>query len=241
MTLWKFGRENSEVAAGANTVAGVIKGGQAPFVGGDFGAAAAEKRNVILTSSGWVRRENRGSTHGGNRTIDQIIVAANPGAGLTYGANTYTGKPDITQIYVKLNANGYISANATNANLYIVFNTPLHFKPSGNLISVLVSNTAGGNHAVGLFANTAAQGRIINANNTLVFRLPKLQGGAGSVAATYHVNAQALVVAGGGNPLYNPDHGTTKVANLVLSGATSNTLLNGIGQKITNFQVRRNG
>ena len=237
--LWGFNRESNQVAAGANTVAGRVKGYQPPFVAGDA-SEMAEKRNVIATSVGWIRREHRSSVHGGTRTIEQTIVAANPGSGLDYTANTHLGKPDITQLYIKLNANGFISANAAQVNLYVVFNTPLHFKASGNLCSLTISNTAGGNHAVGLFANNAGQGRIVNANNTLVFRLPRMQGGTGSAVATYKVNAQSIVVSG--MPLYNPDDGTTMPgANLVITGAVANNLLDGAGNRIGTFRVRRFG
>lgn len=239
MPRWGFDRESTQVASGANTIAGRVKGYQAPFIAGDA-SEMAEKRNVIATSLGWIRRENRSSVHGGTRTIDQVIVAANPAVpNKDYTSNTYLGNPDVSQIYIKLNANGYISANATNVNLYVVFNTPMHFKPSGNQVTLTIANTAGGNHAVSNFANNATQNRIINANNTLVFRLPPLQGGAGSVAATYRVNAQAMAVTG--MPLYNPDDDTTVSANLVITGAVSNNLCDGIGNRIGTFQVRRNG
>ena len=231
MSSWGFGRESTQVVAGANTVAGIKKGFQ-PFV---QAGNEASKRNVIVTDKGWVRREHRGS-----RVIEEVIVAANPGvSNKDYSSNTYTGNPDISQMYVKLNANGYIGANTTSANLYVVFNAPIHHKASGNLCSLTIANTIGGNNAVAYFANTAAQERIINANNTLVFRLPKLQGGSGSVAATYKINGQSITSAGGGNPLYNPDDGTTQAANLVVIGAVSNNLLDSAGSRITTFQVAR--
>ena len=231
MSSWGFGRESTQVVAGANTVAGIKKGFQ-PFV---QAGNEASKRNVIVTDKGWVRREHRGS-----RVIEEVIVAANPGvSNKDYSSNTYTGNPDISQMYVKLNANGYIGANTTSANLYVVFNAPIHHKASGNLCSLNIANTIGGNNAVAYFANTAAQERIINANNTLVFRLPKLQGGSGSVAATYKINGQSITSAGGGNPLYNPDDGTTQAANLVVIGAVSNNLLDGAGSRITTFKVAR--
>jgi hypothetical protein len=144
-------------------------------------------------------------------------------------------KPDITQIYVKLNANGYISANATGANLYVVFNAPVNHRASGNLVSITISNTAGGNHAVAYFTNNATA-RITNANNTLVFKLPRLQGGTGNAAATYHVNAQSFTVTG--NPLYNPDDGITVPANNVIAGAVANNLVDGLGLRLSNFRVR---
>ena len=229
MSSWGFGRESTQVASGANTAAAIVKGFQ-PFV---QAGNEASKRNVIITNKGWVRREHRGS-----RQIEEVIVAANPGVqNKDYSSNTYTGNPDISQIYVKLNANGYIGANTTGANLHVVFNAPIHHKASGNLCTVVVSNTVGGNIGNTLFANTAAQGRIINANNTLVFRMPKLQGGTGNAKATYKIQAQSIRVHQGGNPLYNPDDGTTKAANLVITGAVSNNLLDGAGSRIGTFQV----
>ena len=229
MSSWGFGRESTQVASGANTAAGIVKGFQ-PFV---QAGNEASKRNVIITNKGWVRREHRGT-----RQIEEVIVAANPGVqGKDYSSNTYTGNPDISQIYVKLNANGYIGANTTGANLHVVFNAPIHHKASGNLCTIVVANTVGGNIGNTLFANTAAQGRIINANNTLVFRMPKLQGGTGNAKATYKIQAQSIRVHQGGNPLYNPDDGTTQAANLVITGAVSNNLLDGAGTRITTFQV----
>ena len=233
MSSWGFGRESTQVAAGANTVAGIKKGFQPFYQAGN----EASKRNVIVTDKGWVRREHGTGSRAG-RIKEEIIVAANPGVqGKDYSSNTYTGNPDISQIFVKLNANGYIGANTTGANLHVVFNAPIHHKASGNLCTIVVANTVGGNIGNTLFANTAAQGRIINANNTLVFRMPKLQGGTGNAKATYKIQAQSIRVHQGGNPLYNPDDGTTQAANLVITGAVSNNLLDGAGTRITTFQV----
>ena len=240
MPTWDFRRESTQAATGANTQAAKAKGYQAKIVGGDGQDAEAEKRNVVVTSLGWVRRENRSST----RQIDQVLVAANPGSGFSYTANTYTGKPDIVQIYMKLNANGVVSANSPITNVYVVFNAPVHFKPSGNQITISLANTVGGNHSVGNFANIASQTRIINANNTLVFRV-KLRGGTGSAKATYAINAQSLTVTG--MPLYNPDlglgatAGVSTTANLTITGAVSNNLLDGVGSRIGTFRVSPKG
>tara|TARA_B100001115_G_C15813170_1_gene403393 strand:+ start:238 stop:963 length:726 start_codon:yes stop_codon:yes gene_type:complete len=236
MSAWGFSPESGQNAAGANTIAARAKGFQ-PYYAFDGGGGMASKRNVIATNKGWVRRE-----HVGSRVKEEIIVAANPGdtGGKDYTSNTFLNSPDVCQIFVKLNANGYIGANVASANLHVVFNTPIHHKASGNLVTVVVSNTIGGNIGNTLFANTAAQGRIINANNTLVFRMPPLQGGSGSAAATYKVAAQTIRVNGGGNPLYNPDDGTAMpAANLVITGAVANNLLDGAGVRISTFQVAR--
>lgn len=242
MPLWDFRRESTATVAGANTLAGIAAGYQAPSVAGNNpaggGIAAFNKRNVIATAAGWVRRVHKTDLNSNARVQDEVIVAANPGSGFQYTSNIHLGKSDIAQIYIRLNANGYIGANTTGANLYVVFNTPLHFKASGNQVTIALSNSIGGNAAVGNFANNATQSRIVDANNTLVFRLPKLQGGTGNAKATYTIAAQTLSVTG--MPLYNPDEGNTKSsANLVMTGAVSNNLMNGIGTRISTFQVAK--
>jgi len=244
MALWGFSRESNQVASGANTVAGIVKGyrplPQSSGIGHSFeteGGGFANKRNVIATSKGWVRRVNR-TSDGNQRQFDEVLVAANPGSGFNYTSNTYLGGPDIVEIYVKLNANGVISANASGANLYVVFNMPVHKRPSGNIMSILIANTVGGNHAVArIAAATAARANV--ANNVMVFTMPALRGGAGSARATYHVNAQSITVTG--NPLYNPEMGITAAANLVITGAVANNLTRHNGIRITNFQVSPKG
>jgi len=236
MALWGFSRESTQVAAGANTVAGRVKGYQAPFVAGDS-REMAEKRNVIATKNGWVRREIRvmpAGVENTTRVIDQEIVAAHPngGTGFDYTSNTFLGQSDIAQIYVKLNANGYITANLSS-NLYIVFNTPIKFKAAGNTLSITISNTVSGNSAVA--RGTVAATTVTNANNTLVIPMPKLQS-KGSNAATYKIPAQTISVTD--MPLYNPDDGVWAAANLVITGAVSNNLLNFAGDRITSFQVK---
>jgi hypothetical protein len=247
MALWGFSRESNQVASGANTVAGIVKGyrplPQSSGIGHSFDTGAggnANKRNVIATSKGWVRRVNRTKTEAPtvNVQFDEVLVAANPGSGFNYTSNTYLGGPDIVEVYVKLNANGVISANASGANLYVVFNMPVHKRPSGNLMSISIANTIGGNHAVArIAAATAARANV--ANNVMIFTMPALRGGVGSAKATYHVNAQSITVTG--NPLYNPEIGTTAAANLVITGAVANNLSRHNGIRIINFQVSPKG
>ena len=243
MALWGFSRESGQVASGANTVAGIVKGyrplpqvsgSEEPDIGGNI--QNANKRNVIATSKGWVRRVNR-TSDGNQRQFDEVLVAANPGSGFSYTSNTYLGRPDICEIFVKTNANNVISANVS-ANLYVVFNMPVHLRASSNALSINIANTAGGNNGVARIAASAAA-RANVANNVLVFTMPKLQGGTGSAKATYHVNAQSITVTG--NPLYNPEQGTTHAANLVITGAVANALSNGWGSRITNFTVSPKG
>jgi hypothetical protein len=248
MPLWGFGAEGSQVASGANTVAGILRGQRPlPQSGGvghsfDIDGSIANKRNVIATSAGWVRRQNKRNMHGSNRQMDEVLVAANPGGGFSYTANTYLGRPDICEIFVKLNANNVISANVS-ANLYVVFNMPVHLRASSNGLTINISNTSGGNHGIArITASAAARANV--ANNVMVFTMPKLQGRTGSLKATYHINAQSIGVTGGGNPLYNPEAGsnpTRHAANLVITGATANALARFNGERIINFTVSPKG
>ena len=250
MALWGFGAEGGQNAAGANTEASIRRGyrplPQSGGIGHSFdteGGGYANKRNVIATSKGWVRRLNKVDMHGNVRQFDEVLVAASPGGGFDYTANTYLGKPDICEIYVKLNANSVISANASGANLYVVFNMPVHLRASSNALSINIANTAGGNHAVARI-NASAAARANVANNVLVFTMPKLRGGTGSAKATYHINAQSIAVSGGGNPLYNPEAGsnpTKHSANLLITGAVANGLARFNGERITNFTVSPKG
>ena len=127
MALWGFSRESTQVATGSNTVAGIVKGyrplpqvsGTNQPDGNNGNIQVANKRNVIATSMGWVRRVNKTDVHGNVRQFDETLIAASPGYGFNYNANTYLGNPDIVEIYVKTNANNVTgvlaAANTVNA------------------------------------------------------------------------------------------------------------------------------
>jgi hypothetical protein len=208
-----------------------MKAGYQPFY---EAGNMASKRNVISTTQGWVRRVWKGA-----RKQEEVLVAAAPGSGFYYTSNAYLHFPDIAQMYVKLNANGVISANVSS-NLYVIFNSPIKVKASSNLIHLVVANTVGGNTANAHIVTQGAAGNTgIGANNTLIFTIAPLQGGTGSAKGTYSIAGQAI--SGTGNPIYNPEVGTTCSANLTISGAVANNLLDGVGSRITTFQVSPNG
>ena len=239
MPKWRFDKESNTSATGAANSAVFFKTGHNPF---PQEGNLKSKRNVIATSAGWVRRVTKVDTHGSTRQQEEILVAANPGvAGKDYTSNTYLGFPDIHQVYVRLDADGKITANAV-ANVYVVFNEPVVFSggASGNNLTLTLANTIGGNHAVFTANNNGAHANreLAGANNTIIFR-GTLQGGAdGSGAdATYQINAQSISVTGGGNPLYNPDDGITVPANLVITGAVANNVCDGEGKVVRVFRV----
>ena len=111
MSSWGFDKEGTQNAGGANTEDFLVRGFQ-PFHQAD---SVASKRNVIGTDLGWVRRVNYTDMHGNARKKEEVIVAANPGSG-SYADADHLGFPDISQIYVKLNVNGVVTANTAPAN-----------------------------------------------------------------------------------------------------------------------------
>lgn len=218
--MWDFRNESTHPAAGANNAAGRIAGYQ-PYYFLGRETDNAYKRNVIKTSKGWVRRENRGT-----RQIDEVLVAA--------GDKLSGGFPDVAFVYAT-NANGvsYDTAVAKGwgqwsgkddaVNINVVFNEPIEFKASGNTASIAVANTAGGNNN-NAYANanpyTHAEASITNANNTLVFR----NTGPG-VVGTYKIAGQTISITGGGHSIHatgNTSAATARFANLVITGAVSN-------------------
>jgi hypothetical protein len=212
MPGWDFRGESTHPYHGANNAAGRIAGYQPYyFLGRD--SDNAYKRNVIKTTKGWVRRQNKTDLNSNARTQDEVLVAA--------GDKIATGSPDIAQIYVSGSPVGN-----TSANVYVVFNQAVHFVggTSGNNMTITLANTAGGNNATAICNSNPVSHPLLNANNTLTF-VYKTQGGtAGSGAATgtYKVQAQSISVTGGGHSLRGVDSGP--YANLEITGAVSNNM-----------------
>lgn len=223
MALWGFNKDSTKTVSGANTVAGLVAG-QQPF--GGFNQA--EKRNVIATSAGWVRRQNKTDMHSTSRQIDEVLVAANPADGADGYANvSHLGFPDITHIYLSSNSTGGNALGRTQtANLYIVFNEPLRHKGGSGFMRVRVANTVTGNTIIATgTAATAVPTNIINANNTLVLSFKP------SVAGTYKVNANTIVFASASGGSFtsnlvslNLSTNGAEAANLVINGAVSNNM-----------------
>lgn len=241
MPLWNFLHEKNNPSSGANSVAGKIAGYQ-PF-GGMTDGKEAWKRNVVATKHGWVRRTNK-TKDSTTSQHDEILVAGNPtitsGTDDGYANVAYLAFPDIAQIYFSSNSTGGTALQANSyANIYVVFNEPVRSKGGRVLYQFKVANTASGNATVAYFSNNAIvagykQGgsSIINANNTLVFRvyLPFVSG----KTSTYKVNANTIqangvtaagVVKGGVTSNLVSENITTagsESANLVITGAVSN-------------------
>lgn len=135
--------------------------------------AATDKRNVIKTSAGWVRRQKKtvGST-GTVRTIDEILVTLD-------GALT-SSAPKVVDAYF---SNSTYTAGAS-ASLTVVLSEPLAFNAGSGAVKVNISNTTAGAAIVGTCAaNTSL---ITNADNSLVFNF------TAAVAGVYALPAQTL-------------------------------------------------
>lgn len=225
--MWNFDKEGNTDHEGANTAAGRIAGNQ-PY---EFADVLTSKRNVIATNIGWVRRthkKNDGSAT--TRQIDEPLVAAHPGLNVTggYANSAHLGFPDIAQVYVANSTSEEVStiaaldgAGGSAHHIAVVFNEPVkHSDGAGNL-SLTLANTAGGNNAIVPLATIGNSNTSIkNANNTLVFSFTPTAGDAG----TYKVGGQAITnaTATAAN-LVSLNHGFAS-ANLVVTGAVSNTL-----------------
>jgi hypothetical protein len=222
MSLWKFQKSALPVAAGANVVAGLIAGGT-PFMKSK--SVGINKRNLILTKNGWIRRIIKKNVHGNVRVMDEEIVSANPGANLKYYSNTHMRYPTVGTVYVSSNSTGGSSlANGAFANVYVVFNQSIKMSGLAGKLKLTIANTAAGNNLVAISNNTNSNTTIINANNTLVFRFKPSMSGTYKISAQVATNATATAA----NVV---SYNSAASANLVITGAVSNTG--------TTFTVRR--
>src|SRR5690606_36800403 len=93
----------------------------------------AEKRNVIATDVGWVRRKVKTDVEGNVRVQDEVLVAI---SGLANSTNM--GAPDIIDIW---HSTTEITANTEYVDTYVAFNEPVR---STTALKIAVANTAGG-------------------------------------------------------------------------------------------------
>lgn len=207
MSSWGKQKEKNQVVSGANTVAGLKYGYQpSEFQGGYL----ANKRNVIATNVGWVRRHiKKDNSSGAVRLQDELLV---PIGGLSNTTNL--GFPDVAQIYFSGKGAG---ATGVSANVYVVFNEPVKYSGAGVTLKLAVANTVSGNAMVAKALRSNSNTGIKLANNTLVFKFTP------SVAGTYKVQAQTIANTSTGSANLVSINTGNESANLVIIGAVSNT------------------
>lgn len=173
--------------------------------------SSEDRRKVIATPQGWVKRDNiTGAVGGGNRSREEILVAIG-----SLDSEVKMGNPDILEIYVSNSTGGTsLKRNSTN-KVNVVFSEPISIGASASPFRLTVANTAGGNTVVATASTNKSN--IVNANNTLVF------GFVANTAGTYKVQAQSLANTAQAK-VYSVYGGTSEVANTVISATVSNAL-----------------
>lgn len=155
----------------------------------------AEKRNVIATDVGFVRRQVKGT-----RVMDEILVAID---GLANTTNF--GAPTIDDMYHSIDT---VVAN-TPITTYIVFDEPINVNANAQ---IQVANTVGGAEVVAV-ANTT----LYHAQNSIGFTWTP------TVAGTYKVQAQTVANNTSTALNFTSRNSGNEAASLVISGPVSNT------------------
>ena len=230
MPSWGFGPEKNNSNDSSNATAGVKAGNQA-FVHDQ----KKEKRNVIATNKGWVRREHRlmngGTASSVTRQIDEVLVAAGNKDG---APSTHLGFPDIAQIYFANSTNDDVTSitpetggGGAEHQVRVVFNEPIKYnEAAGSKVGkvVLSKVTGSGNSPITATATSVARTNtnITGANNTMIFRFTPTSGDAG----TYKVAAATAGIANGvSGTLTIKGLNSSEAANVTITGAVSNAAI----------------
>ena len=230
MPSWGFGPEKNNSNDSSNATAGVKAGNQA-FVHDQ----KKEKRNVIATNKGWVRREHRlmngGTASSVTRQIDEVLVAAGNKDG---APSSNLGFPDIAQIYFANSTNDDVTSitpetggGGAEHQVRVLFNEPIKYnEAAGSKVGkvVLSKVTGSGNSTITATATSVARTNtnITGANNTMIFRFTPTSGDAG----TYKVAAATAGIANGvSGTLTIKGLNSSEAANVTITGAVSNAAI----------------
>lgn len=154
----------------------------------------AEKRNLVLTSIGWVRKLVRGT-----RTRSEIYVPLN-------NAANAAGRPVITDVW---HSGATFSAGGSPVvNTWISFSQPIS---STSALKITVANTAGG------AVKTANANTTVYGSNKLLFRW------TANAAGTYKVQAQTIANGSATAANIRSTNAGNTVSLRVISGTVSNT------------------
>ena len=230
MPSWGFGPEKNNSNDSSNATAGTKAGNQA-FAHDQ----KKEKRNVIATNKGWVRREHRlmngGTASSVTRQIDEVLVAA---GNKDAAPSSNLGFPDIAQIYFANSTNDDVTSitpetggGGAEHQVRVVFNEPIKYnEAAGSKIGkvVLSKVTGSGNSTITALATSVARTNtnITGANNTMIFRFTPTSGDAG----TYKVAAATAGIANGvSGTLTIKGLNGSEAANVTITGAVSNAAI----------------
>lgn len=167
-----------------------------------------DKRNVIATKEGWVRRVAYKDVHNNVRIKDEVLVAIG-----NLDSTTTMGNPDIVEVYVANSTGGSTLKAGLVSSAYVVFTEPVSIESTGAAMTFTVANTVSGNTATATSSTDKAD--IVNANNTIRFDFT-------ATAGTYKIQAQAISATGA--KVYGVSGGTTDTVNTAISAVVSNNL-----------------
>ena len=230
MPSWGFGPEKNNSNSGTGATSGTKAGNQA-FAHDQ----KKEKRNVIATNKGWVRREHRlmngGTASSVTRQIDEVLVAAGNKDG---APSSNLGFPDIAQIYFANSTNDDVTSitpetggGGAEHQVRVVFNEPIKYnEAAGSKVGKVVLSrvTGSGNSTITATASSVARTNtnITGANNTMIFRFTPTSGDAG----TYKVAAATAGIANGvSGTLTIKSLNSSEAANVTITGAVSNAAI----------------
>lgn len=175
-----------------------------------------EKRKVIATNLGWVRRDTYTDNHGNARQKDEILVHMG-------GLDTLVtmALPDISSIsIVGATADGRI-ANGVATQVRVVYDEAVAWRTGVADVNftIAIANTIGGAASLSAHSNTTSvvtlQANVSGANNTLLFEFtPQATG-------TYKIQTQTISNTAMAN-IYSTESALT--ANLQITDAVSNNL-----------------
>ena len=230
MPSWGFGPEKNNSNSGTGATSGIKAGNQA-FVHDQ----KKEKRNVIATNKGWVRREHRlmngGTASSVTRQIDEVLVAAGNKDG---DPSTHLGFPDIAQIYFANSTNDDVTSitpetggGGAEHQVRVVFNEPVKYDENAYgaaaKAKVTLSRVTGSGNATIVATSTSralTNTNITGANNTLIFRFTPTSGDAGTYKVAAATTAIANAVTGAVNLIGLEND--SAAANVTITGAVSN-------------------
>jgi hypothetical protein len=169
---------------------------------------AEDKKYIIATKQGWVKRVNSTGVGSASRVREEILIAENK----IQNALTI---PNITSVYVA-NTTGGTALKRNQVNrVFVSYSKAISIAASASPRRLNIANTIGGNTVIATSNTTVTS--IINANNTLVFKFKV------ATAGTYKIQAQNISNTAQ-HKVYDVLGGTTKIANANISATVSNTL-----------------
>lgn len=163
-----------------------------------------EKRDVIATERGWVKRIKFTDVHSNVQRKDEVLVAIG-----NLANSSQMGFPTVTDVWHHASS----VANGTTVNTWVSFSEPVQHSGLYANLQLTVANTASGNAMVAIANST-----VYGADNRVLFRWTP------NTAGTYKIEAQTIAnnTPGIAANLVSMNTGAED-ANLVITGIVSNT------------------